>query len=231
MDNTPKHIKSAFEVHGGPSHYTTAFTPLGINRLFVEEGVLCPENSTITRMFAAYLYDNSADYKTKEVLEIGCGSGILSVIMAKNGAKKIVSTDILKHCAANTMKNFQELELEDKMDIRTGDLFAPLRIHETFDLIIINHPYFYGTPNPKNPLEVAIMDDETLCERFFSGVHRHLKSDGKILMGYSDRADGYNDPVAFAAKNRFSIREVAQAETKGFSKYVYELVMKSTRRI
>lgn len=109
------------------------------------------------------------------VLDLGTGTGIQALFAAWSGkTQKIVATDIGPDAITSTRRNVKDYGLEKTIDIRQGDLFAPLGKGEKFSLIInnINYPEEKGDDN--NPLwEVH--------ERFFKEVKKYLLPHGRIL--------------------------------------------------
>ncbi len=74
--------------------------------------------------------------KGERVLEVGCGSGVVSVHCAANGAD-VVSVDINPKAVALTEKNFDANGLPH--DVRESDVYSA--VMERFDTIIFNLPY------------------------------------------------------------------------------------------
>lgn len=59
----------------------------------------------------------------QEVLDVGCGSGILSIIALKMGAAHVVGTDIDEDCIASSYENFDVNHLEHSLgDFYVGNL-------------------------------------------------------------------------------------------------------------
>lgn len=46
-----------------------------------------------TDAYRDFVYENKNLFKDKVVLDVGCGTGILSMFCAKAGAKKVISVD------------------------------------------------------------------------------------------------------------------------------------------
>ncbi|MCK4929347.1 MAG: methyltransferase [Methanosarcinales archaeon] len=110
------------------------------------------------------------------VLEVGCGSGIVSVF-AKDRCRKVVAIDINPHAV-------QCARLNGIDAIRT-DLFAGIR--GTFDMVVFNPPYL---PTSEDE-HVGGWDDLMLdggpdgrdtIRRFVAEVGAHLNPDGQVLM-------------------------------------------------
>lgn len=79
----------------------------------------------------------SFDVKPFEtVLEIGCGSGVVAVHCARNGAN-VIAADINPYAAKLAKKNAEYNNVE--IDVRVSDLFQ--NIPEKFDTIVFNLPY------------------------------------------------------------------------------------------
>lgn len=56
------------------------------------------------------------------VYDIGCGSGILSIVAAKLGAKKVIGVDLDLVCVRVSSENIKINNVEDIVDIKRGDL-------------------------------------------------------------------------------------------------------------
>ncbi|WP_130733479.1 methyltransferase [Flavobacterium sp. J27] len=89
------------------------------------------------------------DLKDKTFLELGCGSGIISLSAAKKGAS-VTATDINQIALLYLEKNAKKNHLS--ITILESDLFDSLE-KKSFDYIIINPPYY--PKNPKNIVEKA----------------------------------------------------------------------------
>lgn len=74
-----------------------------------------------TRMCIEALAENVTE--DSRVLDIGCGSGILSVAALKLGAKSVAGTDIDEACMESVRRNFEMNGLRtDELDFYVGDL-------------------------------------------------------------------------------------------------------------
>jgi SAM-dependent methyltransferase len=125
-------------------------------------------------------------FKNKTVLDIGTGTGILSLYAAKLGAKKIVATDIDPAAIECTKRNAQQLNFSHLIETRyvpPGDTtaYAVVKPGETFDVIISNPPgaLVLGasglTSGPENgDLGFSIV----------RGLEKHLKPDGRATLFY-----------------------------------------------
>lgn len=60
------------------------------------------------------------------VIDLGCGSGFLSVLAAKCGASKVYAVDIMPEAAALTWRNAKRNGVESRIEVFTGSLFEPL---------------------------------------------------------------------------------------------------------
>lgn len=75
------------------------------------------------------------------VLDIGCGSGILSCISSLLGAKKIVACDIDPIGAINATRRNAELNCIDNIEIYAGDILSELAEKlstERYDVVVAN---------------------------------------------------------------------------------------------
>lgn len=70
------------------------------------------------------------------VLDIGCGSGILSIVAAKLGAQKAVGVDLDEMAIQVSNENVALNEVEEKVDIRLGNLLEV--VEEKADIVVAN---------------------------------------------------------------------------------------------
>ena len=75
------------------------------------------------------------DHKNKKVLDAGCGTGILSVLAGKLGARRLVAYDNDEWVIENVQENFKINETEGEILIGT---VQELGFSEKFDIILAN---------------------------------------------------------------------------------------------
>lgn len=79
-----------------------------------------------------------------EVLDVGSGSGILSIIASKLGAKKVLGTDIDPHAVEASRENVEVNKIsEDKVTFYSGDIISDDVLKETvgfqkYDIVVAN---------------------------------------------------------------------------------------------
>ena len=118
------------------------------------------------------------------VLEIGSGSGVISLIAAKNGAD-VTAVDIEDTAVENTKHNADKHKV--KIKVMKSNLFE--NVIDSYDLIIFNPPY---VPCNKEGLcgETAWVggkDGREYIDKFLKDFKNHLKSKGKSLMIISSK--------------------------------------------
>lgn len=74
--------------------------------------------------------------KTKDVFDIGCGSGILSIIAARLGAKSVLAIDLDPMCVKVTKENIEKNNVLAKVKVETGNLFQV--VDGKADIIVAN---------------------------------------------------------------------------------------------
>jgi len=87
--------------------------------------------TTCTQLLA----EQMLNLKGKTVLDLGCGCGPIAITAALNGAKKVYAVDIMAKACQVTLKNLELNGVAEKVDVRQGDLFKPLKGLK-FDIIV-----------------------------------------------------------------------------------------------
>ncbi|HKT73602.1 MAG TPA: methyltransferase [Steroidobacteraceae bacterium] len=130
-----------------------------------------------TGEFLAAQIDSRLAGAHSEVLDMGTGCGVGAVFAAKY-ARRVVAVDInaaAVRCAGiNALLN----HAEDKIEVRHGDLFAPVQ-GERFDLILFNPPFLRGAPRDDRDRAWRSSD---IAERFAASLSDHLKPGGSALV-------------------------------------------------
>ena len=132
---------------------------------------------------AALLVDFLDVQEGERVLDVGTGSGAVAIHAAEK-AGRVVATDISPLAVECARRNVVGMRVGDKVEVRQGDVFEPLRPEERFSLIIFNPPFMRGVPS--DWLEVAMYDDgyATLAS-FLAGLNQRLTEDGRALVVFS----------------------------------------------
>ena len=118
------------------------------------------------------------------VLDMGAGSGIVSIIAALAGAN-VVAVDINPAAVRCTRINAMLINVEDRVDARQGDLFEAVQ-GQCFDRILFNPPYFRGAPQPGFEQSWRSVD---VVERFAADLGRHLTPGGSAFLALSTHGD------------------------------------------
>jgi hypothetical protein len=131
---------------------------------------------------------NTSLVKGKAVLEIGTGSGLLSLCCLHAGASRVTATDVNRSAIDNAAYNAGLLGFDDRLDLRLVPLddpgaFSVVGDSEKFDVIISNPPWENGQPTS---IEKYALYDEgfQLMRSMFRGLNDHLTPDGKVLLAY-----------------------------------------------
>lgn len=130
--------------------------------------------------------------KSDLVLDVGTGCGLLAVLAAKV-AKKVVATDVNSIAVRCALQNAVLNNVADKMDIRQGELFEPIKKDERFDIILFNAPYLPSEEWEEQELaSQAWAGGETgreVIDRFIREASAYLRENGRILLVQSTLSD------------------------------------------
>ena len=107
----------------------------------------------------------SPEPRLARVLEIGCGTGCVSLSLAAErlGHVACVATDVEPRAVALSLKNRDALGIDPTLaDFREGDLTSPVRDDErgTFDVLVSNPPYIPEAVMAQVPDEVKCFEPE-----------------------------------------------------------------------
>lgn len=172
--------------------------------LEVNRDVLIPEQDTenLIEEIMKDLHDSD------RILDLCTGSGciLLSLLKYSNGTTG-VGTDLSKRALAMAKRNAERLGLTDRVDLRCGDLFAPIGENEKFDIIVSNPPYIktetieHLAPEVRDHEPMMALDGGedglTFYRRIIPEAVRHLVTGGYLFLEI-----GYDQGDAVAALMR-----------------------------
>lgn len=149
--------------------------------LFFGDKVLPPRSKDTILLFKEGILSIKNQLKEgAKVLDMGCGSGVLSILLdetLKDRGVKVYSSDILPEAVASTLINIKE---RDIYVYEPGDLFE--NIKGEFDLIVFNAPWVRNFNKRKS---VHDKEGETIY-RFLKKAKNFLKKGSFIILSYAN---------------------------------------------
>ena len=107
---------------------------------YVQEGVLIPRPDT--EVLVEEVIEIAKDKGEIDILDIGTGSGAITVSLAKYLENaKLTSVDISEIALEISKKNAISNNVEDRINFVKSDLFSSLNKNQKFDIIVSNPPY------------------------------------------------------------------------------------------
>lgn len=170
---------------GEPTAYLTGEKEFWSVPLAVDARVLIPRPDT-ERIVEAALERGG-----RRILEIGTGSGCIAIALARERPDAmVVATDLCPDALAVARANVERHGLADRIDLRQGDLYAPVA-GERFDLIVSNPPYIPHLDVPRLQPEIAYheprlaldggADGLDVLRRLIASAPDHLAAGGWLL--------------------------------------------------
>jgi len=146
-----------------------------------------------------------------EVLDVGCGSGVLLAAAGSAGARSLCGVDIEAGAVATTEALLQSLCRSARLEVLKGEMFAPVA-GRRFDLVLANLPHF---PMAEAAVDGRLAswsaggpDGRRLLDRFIGGLSEHLAPGGHALLMHNDFI-GLDRTRTAAAEQGLSV-EIAQ---------------------
>lgn len=124
----------------------------------------------------------SADLsQVKTILEIGCGTGLISLMLAQRCNAIITAIEPDFESFAEACENIGNSKWAERISILNTDIQSLDRGLQSFDLIVTNPPYFNDSlKNPDPRRSSARHNDSLTSEAILNSVTRFLKEDGHL---------------------------------------------------
>lgn len=215
---TNEYLKKNKEIRG------KILKKFGSINYYIHENVFSPEIFEDTFFFAQSL----PVLKNSKVLEIGAGTGLISLYLAHNGASHITSTDINPYSIDNITENVELNNLKDKICVLKSDVFDELKSSLKYDVIFWNVPFIYKKTENNSYLESSVFDHNYYSlSKYIYNYQRFISKNGRVFIGFSKVSGHLSELVRMANKISKNVIEIdSYTYSDGFSVELYELVEK-----
>ncbi len=189
-------------------------------KFVVYPNVFSPKYFKDTEFFAK----NIPVHRGEKFLEIGPGTGIISISAALKGAKQVYAIDINPSAVRNTKENIKIHDLENKITILHGNLFEPLK-NKKFDVIFWNTPFGYIKQRPLTVLERAIFDPEyRFTKKFIHDAKKYLAPRGRLIIGFSSTLGHYTELQKILRKEGYKMKLLNRVNSREVHPVKFELI-------
>ncbi len=172
-------LKSVYNIYSSKER---SYSYKGIN-VRIMSGVFHPGLFFSTKLLIEYI--SKYDLNDKNILELGAGSGLISVYCAKLKAN-VTASDINPIAVENINKNAKLNSVNIK--VVESDLFDRIETKE-FNFIIINPPYYPKNPNNDEEFAWFCGNDFQYFKKLFNQIGNYVNNDSKIIMVLSEDCD------------------------------------------
>ncbi len=144
--------------------------------------------------------------------DIGTGTGVLALLLARRGVRRVIATDLDPRALACAADNAARLGVAGQVEFVAADMFPTGRA----PLVVCNPPW---VPTPANAaIERAVYDpDSAMLRAFLGGLAAHLAPGGEGWLIMSDLAEHLglrtrDEMTAWIAQG--GLRVVARLDTR-----------------
>jgi len=193
--NKKRAVSEPYQIFHEGLHYT------------IHPGVFAPDLFEDTYFFMdAIPWRSSGSF-----LEIGCGSGLISIKAALQNCHRVLATDISQAAIKNCIANVNRHSLESTVEIRESDVFSNIGPQEKFDQIFWNLPFIWTDKEPDDDLEATLYDLHYRgLKRFLRDAREHTNPEADILLGFSDSSGQVEAVNILADEQGFDVKTVAE---------------------
>lgn len=179
-------------------------------------GVFHPGFFFSTKILLEYL--EQFDLHKKYVLELGAGTGLISIFVSRRGGY-VTASDISLTAIYNIEKNVKMTDAN--VEVVYSDLFDDTP-NRRYDYIIINPPYYKKTPSSEKEFAWYGGDDFQYFRKLFSQLGNNVYENTNVIMVLSDEAD-LEMIKSIATENKFQMQEVLHKKTWGENHFIFDI--------
>jgi methylase of polypeptide subunit release factors len=170
--------------------------------IIVHDEVFTPDQNLTYSTEQTLAYLDNLNLEEKEILDLGCGTGIIGISCLSKGAKKVTFSDVSSKALENTFENLKLNTFLNKAEIIQSNLFE--NIHGDFDFIFANLPISNDLWQP-----VIKQTTETLTEKFLKEVRSFTRENGRIIINWASFAS-LEQIENYLNENNFKFKKIEQ---------------------
>lgn len=177
----------------------------------VTPDVMVPTPETELLCDLAIGYIKNENIRSPEILDIGVGSGVVSVTVAcEIKSAKVVALDISAEAIKIASENADAYGVKEKIEFIQSDIFSSLKLGREFDIVLSNPPYISEEEYQSLPPEVladpkiSLVSGEEGLDFITTLIARapdYLKPNGRLMFEI-----GYNQADKIAQISEKDIR-------------------------
>ncbi len=168
-------------------------------------------------LLANYVKVNKKD---NNLLDIGAGTGIISLILASKFDIMIDAVEIQYNLVELLKESIDKNNFSDKINLINADMneYFCNKKANSYDIITVNPPY-YNSGRKSRILEKEIARHEKFLtlETVFLSARKLLKNKGKLYIVY--RADNLDKIFRYAENYNLAVKELSFVHTGGTASY------------
>jgi len=144
----------------------------------VQQGNSAMKVCTDACIFGAWMAKQLQDC-TGNLLDIGTGTGLLSLLVAQKNQLQITAIELDEAAALEAAGNFQQSPWQKRLEVTQADV-RDYSAEAPFDFIISNPPFYENDlPSGNEQRDIALHSKELKLEALITSIHRLLQPAGK----------------------------------------------------
>jgi release factor glutamine methyltransferase len=186
-------------------------------KIRVFPGVFHPAFFFSTKTLIEFLETQNLN-RTK-VLELGAGTGLISIYCKLQGAEKVCASDISSSAIENILENIGINNIE--VDVVHSDLFEKIDPN-AFDIIIINPPYYPKKIKTETDYPWFCGESFEYFEKLFLQLNQKRTVKNKIYMIISEDCD-IDKIKKLSIKNNQQLKNIYAVRKLGEWNYIFSI--------
>lgn len=209
-------IRRQIEAYERQRETRTVQIPLGTEsfQLEIDPFVANPEIMNSGIQVVRFFVERPRMVRGKIATDMGTGSGIIGIAIAKLGAESVFMPEKDPKAVANASRNVASLGLGQTCEPFESDLFANYGDRPPSDVQIFNHPFFSSPPLAGKEWTQMMLGGEDLIGRYLEEAPRCSKPETQYVLPWFTLAENIggldNDPGKRARDFGYRVVDVVE---------------------